>query len=195
MLPRPGTQPFFTPDSEDRPLYPPGPFALLMSVLRQFTGETRLTLATLSANHEDITLSANHELEGITSLTIYMLVSPNRQHELHLDLEGRVSFRSQRRVASGCRASAPRSAALVAVGRCLDVHVLVLGVPGAGRSCRVLARGPGGVHAPDVSATQHGGLAARLRLLRCPLGAALSGARCPGRPGVVAGSRARRLRP
>jgi hypothetical protein len=46
------TQPLFTP--EDRPLYPPGPFALLMSVLRQLTGETRLTLAMLSANHEGV---------------------------------------------------------------------------------------------------------------------------------------------
>jgi hypothetical protein len=45
------TQPLFTPD--DRPLYPPGPSALLMSVLGQLTGETRLTLAaTLSANQE-----------------------------------------------------------------------------------------------------------------------------------------------
>ncbi len=40
---------------------------------------------------------------------------------------------------------------------------------------RVLTRG--GVHAPDVSTARHGGLAARLRLLRCPMGAALSGAR------------------
>ncbi len=46
------TQPLFTP--EDRPLYSPGPFALLMSVLLQLTGENRLTLATLSANHEGV---------------------------------------------------------------------------------------------------------------------------------------------
>jgi hypothetical protein len=45
----------------------------------------------------------------------------------------------------------------------------------------------GGVHATDVSAARHGRLAARLRLLRCPKGAALSGARCRRR-GRVSGS-------
>jgi hypothetical protein len=73
------TQPLFTPD--DRLLYPPGPFALLMSVLRQLTGETRLTLAAgpypdpypgglgLAWPRSRPTMEA--------SLTIYVLVSPN----------------------------------------------------------------------------------------------------------------------
>ncbi len=43
------------------------------------------------------------------------------------------------------------------------------------RSVQILARGC--VHAPDVSAARHGGLAARLSLLWFPVGAALSGAR------------------
>jgi hypothetical protein len=51
-----------------------------MSVLRQLTGETRLTLATLSANHEGV---------------LDYLCARLAQHELHLDLEGFPSGRSE----------------------------------------------------------------------------------------------------
>jgi hypothetical protein len=53
------TQPLFAPD--DRPLYPPGPFALRMSFLRQLTGEP------LPRSRPTIK----------ASLTTYVLVSPN----------------------------------------------------------------------------------------------------------------------
>jgi hypothetical protein len=74
------TQPLFTPEDRPPSLYPPGPFALLMSVLRQLTGATRLALATLSANHEGVLDS---------------LCARLAQHELHLDLEGFPSCRSE----------------------------------------------------------------------------------------------------
>ena len=73
------TQPLFTP--EDRPRYPPGPFALLISVLRQLTGETQLTLATLSANH--------------ASVLDYLCARLAPHADLHLDLEGFPPGRSE----------------------------------------------------------------------------------------------------
>jgi hypothetical protein len=61
-------QPLFTPVhlSQSVAVSPPGPFALLISVLRQLTVEPSLTLTVTT-----VTLSANHELEGELAVTTY----------------------------------------------------------------------------------------------------------------------------